>query len=93
MMPTASPRSNPFPRLGVALGFILLLDGAYLVGGPLVRASLERLGFVCSAFFLALPLADVPEEALGTPVKAVTYHQLRIQERDGRWEIHVVLDL
>jgi SHS2 domain-containing protein len=41
----------------------------------------------------ALPLADVPEEALGTPVKAVTYHQLRIQERDGRWEIHVVLDL
>jgi membrane protease YdiL (CAAX protease family) len=59
MMPTASPRSNPFPRLGVALGFILLLDGAYLVGGPLVRASLERLGFVCSAFFLALPLADV----------------------------------
>lgn len=41
----------------------------------------------------ALPLAEVPPEALGTPVKAVTYHRLRIQEREGRWEIHVVLDL
>lgn len=63
MPPTASQgvgRSpNPFPRLGVALGFILLLDGAYLLGGPLVRASLDRWGIVWSALFLALPLADV----------------------------------
>ncbi len=63
-MPLQTPRGaerprNPFPRLGVALGFILLLDGAYLLGGPQVRASLERLGLVWSACFLALPLADV----------------------------------
>lgn len=41
----------------------------------------------------ALPLADVPEGCLLTHVKAVTYHQLRIQEREGLWEIRVVLDL
>lgn len=63
MPPTASQgagrSSTPFPRLGVALGFILFLDGAYLLGGPLVRASLDRLGLGWSALFLALPLADV----------------------------------
>ncbi|MBC7223244.1 MAG: CPBP family intramembrane metalloprotease [Anaerolineae bacterium] len=43
----------------MALAFIVLLDGAYLVGGPQVRAFLERAGAVWSACFLALPLADV----------------------------------
>jgi SHS2 domain-containing protein len=41
----------------------------------------------------ALPLADVPEDCLYVHIKAVTYHQLRIQEREGAWEIHVVLDI
>lgn len=59
---TPADRASPpaaFARLGVALGFILLLDGAYLLGGPQARAFLERAGVVWSACFLALPLADV----------------------------------
>ena len=41
----------------------------------------------------ALPQAHTPEESFFIHVKAVTYHQLRIQEQDGKWEIHVVLDI
>ncbi|MGC8839722.1 MAG: CPBP family intramembrane glutamic endopeptidase [Anaerolineae bacterium] len=63
-MPPWTPRGakrprTSFPRLGVALGFILLLDGAYLLGGFRARACLEQWGIVWSACFLALPLADV----------------------------------
>ena len=51
--------AQPFARLWVAVAFIVLLDGAYLVGGPVVRALLHQVSIVWSALFLALPLADM----------------------------------
>jgi membrane protease YdiL (CAAX protease family) len=39
--------------------FILALDVAYWLGGPVVRGVLERFGLVWSAAFIALPVAYV----------------------------------
>ena len=38
-------------------------------------------------------LAPRPEEIEGTAVKAITYHQLEVTERDGRWVAQVFLDI
>jgi len=51
--------SRPFARLWVAVAFVVLLDGAYLLGGPAVRAFLHQYGLVWSGLWLALPLADM----------------------------------
>ena len=38
-------------------------------------------------------LAPRPEEIEGTAVKAITYHQLEVVERDCRWVAQVYLDI
>ena len=38
-------------------------------------------------------LAPRPDEIEGTAVKAITYHQLEVTERDGRWVAQVFLDI
>lgn len=38
-------------------------------------------------------LAPRPEEIEGTAVKAITYHQLEVTERQGRWVAQVFLDI
>lgn len=39
----------------------------------------------------AVPLGDDPID--GTQVKAVTYHQLAVEERDDGWWVRVFLDI
>jgi SHS2 domain-containing protein len=31
--------------------------------------------------------------AIKTSIKAVTYHQLKVREKDGRWQAQVILDI
>lgn len=38
-------------------------------------------------------LAPRPEEIEGTAVKAITYHQLVVEQRDDRWVAQVYLDI
>ena len=38
-------------------------------------------------------LAARPDEIEGTAVKAITYHQLEVAERDGLWVARVFLDI
>lgn len=38
-------------------------------------------------------LAEVDPDRLLTPIKAVTYHQLRVRQINGHWRIDVVLDI
>jgi len=57
------------------LGFILLLDGATLAGGPAVREWLLHNGALWSALFLAFPLAYVL--AARRPLSALGYHGRR----------------
>ncbi|MGQ9586058.1 MAG: lysostaphin resistance A-like protein [Anaerolineae bacterium] len=57
--PSQEEGSQPFARLEVALAFVILLDGTYLLGGPFLRALLRQYSLVWSALWLALPLADV----------------------------------
>ena len=40
----------------------------------------------------AVVLGEEVEE-VETPVKAVTYHQLKVEKEEGRWIIEVVLDI
>jgi SHS2 domain-containing protein len=36
---------------------------------------------------------DEGRHAIKTSIKAVTYHQLEIQEQDGRWQAQVIFDI
>jgi SHS2 domain-containing protein len=36
---------------------------------------------------------DVQRHDVHTEIKAVTYHQLKVEEKDGRWEAQVLFDL
>jgi SHS2 domain-containing protein len=38
-----------------------------------------------------VPLGDRPSE--GVPVKAATYHHLRVEPEDGGWLVEVYLDV
>ena len=40
-----------------------------------------------------IEIAPRPPEIAGTAVKAITYHQLTVSQRDGRWETTVYLDI
>jgi SHS2 domain-containing protein len=36
---------------------------------------------------------DPQRHPIDTEIKAVTYHQLRIEQREARWEARVIFDL
>jgi SHS2 domain-containing protein len=72
------------------LGEILYLEDAHdsLVSGVEIdRADHKR---VVGTLRLT-PRGDVEPE--GTAVKAITYHQLAVEERDGAWHITVYVDV
>ena len=44
------------------------------------------------ALLAVRPIGD-DIEWLGSPVKAITFHQLRVEEIDGRWRVQVYVDV
>lgn len=71
------------------LGEVLYLQDSrdVVVGGLVVQevTSARAAGWV--------ELAERPEEIEGTAVKAITYHQLSVEQRDDRWQTTVYLDI
>jgi SHS2 domain-containing protein len=72
-----------------------LNETVYLIDvrdGPVaaVQVDLVSEGRASGALTMGVPSEAEPE---GTPVKAVTYHQLRVEREDGGWVAEVYVDV
>lgn len=58
-----------------------------------VISDLEVSSVAGNSLAATIALAERPEEIEGTAVKAVTYHQLKVEESGNGWEARVYVDV